>query len=98
MKIELTNKEWYAICHAEIGKKAKRKLFGTAGLTDKIWSQFITKATQQEIDEIKKEWDAIPAQQDMTPKKVKVPVHKPIRIPTTRNVRKGETEKGVWRA
>ena len=56
MKIELTNREIFAISRS-LGKIKKRRVFGTINLSHKIYEQLKDNISKEELESIRKEWD-----------------------------------------
>ena len=69
MKIDLTAREWFAICRGGIGRTSKRKLFKTINISNKIFEQFSEQITVEELDSLEKEWLAIKTEITPTPPK-----------------------------
>ena len=71
MKIELTPKEAFAISRS-LGRRNRRKRYGTVGLNEKIFKQIAKEISAEEIKKLADEWSSVAeAPTPPKPKKVK---------------------------
>jgi hypothetical protein len=65
IKIELSEREVYALTVCHIGQTGRRKLFGAVGLTNKIYEQLSNQIGEGGIEKLKKEWKGLPVQESL---------------------------------
>jgi hypothetical protein len=91
MKIDLTVREWFAISQSDMGCKARRKIFGTFGLTKKIWTQLAEQVSPADIITLKNEWKKIKL--PINPNLATKPADRPVRAQTRVWNKKDEASK-----